>query len=409
MAVSGATLTTISNILKNIYLPKIPMFFKSEHILLNRIKRKTRSLSGNTFLFPGRTQESQGYAPGSGTASLPTPGNAQFVRPSFSPKGHRARIRVFGEAMYASKNNTGAYVRAWQDETQSILRVFRKAMNVELGGDGRGALAYMPATDDQTTVTVSGYQGPEGSHNLEVGMLVDLIDASDNSTVLLSAAEVTAVDRDNNTVTLDSAPSGSDTNDYFVRTGSLGYAIEGLDAAINDTNPTLANYGGLDRSSAANAKWKSKVIDFSSGFTLNLLDQFVDAPRDYADGDLDFVLCRRRILRGLGRLMWEKQRFGAKTKKVDAKWPAVEYDGIDFVADNIACPKQRMLGVMPKHLEQAEVQPMGWMDKDGSIIHRTPDKEAYEAVLVWYGNLICYSPLAMPRAENVGTPMVSTD
>lgn len=405
MAVSGATLTTVANLLKTQYLPRVPFYFKQKYFWLSRLRRKVRQLAGNSFVHPAITEETQGIGAGAHTADLPTPGSVSTMKPSFGPKPHRGRVRVFGGPMYATKNQRGAYLRTWVMETNSLMRALRKDFNFEFLGDGRGVLGILGGNETgQTTLgstnAITGFGGPSGRHIVPKGASVDIIDDTDDTTVILSAAAVSSVT--GTTVTLDAAPGATASGDYIIRSGSLGYAFNGVDAAIDDGNPPLANFGGIDRTAAGNNYYQSQNVDFGNDFSLDKIDQLVDSVEEYSDGTISFLLMRNRYHRAFGRMLWDQVRFNG-AGKLDGRWSSLQYMGKDFVADQ-GIKKNTMYCIDASTFEIAEVHPLGWMDMDGSVVFRVADKEAYEATATYHAALINYAPINNARGENMALP-----
>jgi hypothetical protein len=404
MAVDGVDVAAISNILKTYYMAIVPVLFKTTHLFLSRLKRTTREVSGNVFTHPAQTGHSQGIGPAAHTADLPTPGHMHWINPQWSPKPHRGRIRVYGLPIAETRNNQGAYMRIWATEMRDIMKAYMSDYNRECLGDGRGALAYLGSAQDSLNPNVLGYQGPNGSHMLALGMRTDLIDATDNKTPLVQSAEVTSWGKTQ--VTLDAAPSGSAADDYFVRAGSIDssdgtcYAFHGLHGIVATTNPAVGNFGGIDRTTEE--LWRAQVLSAGNTLVLDDVDYCYDLIEDFSDGVVSLILTRRRVQRAIGRLLWEQVRYaGAGT--LEGRWRGLKYDNKTIYADN-AVWRDTMLFLDMSTFEMLQVQPIRWMDKDGSVIHRTTDKEAYEASFTHHAELACHNPPRNAKLESIGYP-----
>lgn len=404
MAVYGSYLGVLTHLLKTRYIERVDWAFKRRHVFLAHVRRKTRNLSGNVFTHPVMTAETQGIGPGSETSDLPTPGHTQGINPAWSPLPHRARMRVWEQSKAATKDKKGAFLRAWAVESDSLVRRFLRDINIEVLGDGTGRLAYLPAADNETTVTVAGYQGPPGSHCVRDGMRVDVVDASDHSTLLLENAEVTA--RTATTVTVDSAPAGTAADDYFVRTGGnvsgTGYFLDGIQAIVNTADPTLANHGNIDRDT--DDEWKGQQKDFGNSFSLDMLDALYDTVLDYTDYVPNFGITRRKIQRLIGRTLFEQTRFRQRDKVVAKPWKAVWYDDNTPIYSDIHCWVDSIFFLSLETFEFMQVDAPHWMDFDGAIPHRVTDKAAYEATYLWHPCFACHMPNANARGYDVKDP-----
>ena len=134
-----------------------------------------------------------------------------------------------------------------------------RLINADLLGTGLGELGVLPAVDDQATVTV------DSMPLVDLGMVVDLMDASNNNTKLITAEAVLAVDVENNTITQTSAAAGTAAGDYYTVAGTVSSAgslhMAGILAWISDANPesVVGNLGGINRSTTGNDFWKASV------------------------------------------------------------------------------------------------------------------------------------------------------
>jgi hypothetical protein len=81
------------------------------------------------------------------------------------------------------------------------------------------------------------------------------------------------------------------------------------------------------------------------------------------------------------------------TMKLDGGFSALEYNGLPWVAD-ADCPANTVFFVDTNHLEIMQMSDWSWMDRDGAVLSRVADADAYEAVLYWYADLTSDSPKA---------------
>lgn len=161
-------------------------------------------------------------------------------------------------------------------------RVFR-LLNADLLGTGVGELGILPAADDATQVTVRGLP------LVDLGLIVDLMDATNDNSLLVDGQAVTAIDVPNRAITTATSVSGSAATDYFtvadtVATGSSLHML-GLLAWIDDANPRAAvgNIGGLNRSTAGNEFWQATDLGNSGtnrALTEDLMLQGLDTCRE---------------------------------------------------------------------------------------------------------------------------------
>ena len=72
--------------------------------------------------------------------------------------------------------------------------------------------------------------------------------------------------------------------------------------------------------------------------------------------------------------------------KLDGGWTALEYSGRPLVVDK-DCTRGRIYGLDLETLYLFVETDYQWMDADGSILHRLPNFDAYQATLYRYWQL----------------------
>jgi len=97
--VAGATLTTLSNILKDFYLPPVVEQLNNEVLLLQRLESQSEDLFGNRAVVPVHTARSGGIGPALEGAALPAAGNQQYNKATYDLKYLYGRIGVTGPSI----------------------------------------------------------------------------------------------------------------------------------------------------------------------------------------------------------------------------------------------------------------------------------------------------------------------
>jgi hypothetical protein len=88
----------------------------------------------------------------------------------------------------------------------------------------------------------------------------------------------------------------------------------------------------------------------------------------------------------------QDKRF-VNTMSLDGGFTGLEYNGIPVVADEMM-PPYTMFFVDTNHLQLMQMGDWNWMDRDGAVLSRVANSDAYEAVLYWYADLACDKPKA---------------
>jgi hypothetical protein len=236
------TTTTATNILKNRYIGPINEQLEQSSVLWAELKKEVIKVSGKNWTVPLHTRRN--LSAGTGRAemgTLPTASEQQYSQ-AIIPKAHQyGTFEISGPAFTAMRDDAGAFARALSSEAEGLADDMIKSFNRQFHSDGTDALAYWFAADDDSTYLVSDNQGNPFTF-LQVGHVVDVIDASDNSTVL-GTLTVTGLSIGTSSVTVTAtetvAFSGSAAGDYAVIDDTLGLQMMGIRGIINNTNPPL--------------------------------------------------------------------------------------------------------------------------------------------------------------------------
>lgn len=225
------------------------------------------------------------------------------------------------EGLYSLQEFNGAYDMSWkliQDASKSEFafertvafmdkgikrRIFR-LINADVIDNGKGRLGVLPAADNATTVTVNALP------SVEPGLVIDIMDLSDDDAKILDSATVTAVNVVTREVTSSGAAAGSAAGDYYViedttdasLNGGVAMHLNGLLGIIDDADPAtvVGDYGSIDRGTAGNEFWESIVLDNSGTnrpFTEDLALQALDGAREKGGGQVDAWIANAAIWR----------------------------------------------------------------------------------------------------------------
>lgn len=241
-----------------------------ETVIYNLLKRRKKKVGGRgQWIIPFQTQNGGVMKGGPEGAAL----TQRRAQPDAAEALHsliefQAVWDITWKMLRMASRSEDAMEKAMDFMDNSIRRrVFRTINSQVCSFTGLGELAILPATDDQTTITVNSLPF------MDQGMLVDLMDATDNTTVLAAARTITDIDVAGRAVTIDgAAPAGTAAGDYFVPEGTVAggvsYALYGLGIWLDDGNPpaVVGNLGGIDRTAAGKGFYKGNVL--SNGGTL---------------------------------------------------------------------------------------------------------------------------------------------
>jgi hypothetical protein len=219
-------------------------------------------------------------------------------------------------------------------------------------------------------------------------------------------AIIASVDYVAGTVTLDNAIVALADNDYLYRVAEISSTIgadstsrgmepNGLASVISDVNPPLQTgaagfyplgLGEID--AAGNQAWQAFVLDnggVAIPFSQDMLQQASDGVDIQGDGTVGMWMTTHGIRRQYLNSLVANKRFPGMMK-LDGGFSAVEYNGRPLVVDK-DCTRGRIYGIDLQTIEIYYETDYQWMDADGSILHRVPDHDAYQATLYRYWQL----------------------
>jgi hypothetical protein len=385
-------------ILKEVYLPALQELLNNATPLLKALEKEITPVEGGNFVVSIHRLRNNSAAIGRSEGStLPTAGQQGFVRAIVPVKQLYSRINVSGKAIAATRSNKGAFLKALESEMKYVMTDTKRGINRQLNGDGTGALAYWTGADDTSPATVDDGLG-NGTTQLGTGSVTcDLIDASDNATKVGNSIVVTrgAVSTATTSVSWTGSVSGSADGDYLVLEDTLGEEMTGIQAVINDADPTLLAGGLHGLPVATYADWKAVVLgsdaskqDLSFPLIQQLVSRIVtESSIDEQDLKMFHV---HPAMRDTYVKLCQDERVFYNVMKLDGGWEAVTYNGKPVVAD-VQCRRNAFYAITPSSLSLAQMAPLDFMDKDGSVFYRISggDVDAYGATAFVYQELMC--------------------
>lgn len=393
------TLTTFDEALKIDYLPTIRNQLNLDTILMNKIVRNERDVSGKQWQLVAHYQRNSGIGARPDNGTLPTATRQRYKNPYGVVAYNYGRISVTGPTMSASRNDRGAIVRAIESEIKGVTNDLRKDVNYQLFNDGtsRRCLVNGDPGSEGTTLTVDA----PGTKYLYDGMVINII-ADDTGVATDSSITITTVDSTTSCTTsaIDTAVAD---NDWVIASGSHdgagvtpadSYEMMGLKGIVDDQT-YVDSLHNLARSSYAWWKCSTNTNDDNSGtnrdLTLSLMQDSLTSVETNG-GKTDLIVTTPALRDAYASLLVADKRY-VNTLDLDGGFKALEYSGIPLVADPDAT-ENNMYFLDLSHLFIMQTSDWDWMDQDGAVLSRVSDKDAYEAVLYWYADLATDRPRA---------------
>lgn len=396
---AGFDTTAASGILKDIYLPPTRDLLDNGTVLLKYLEKEVVPVEGNNFVLSIHTGRNE--AAGVGRAEdtdLPTAGKQSYAKPIVPYKRLYSRIRLTGPVIAATKSNKGSFLRALESEMKFLMKDTKNAFNRQLHGDGRDVLGFWVSGTGTSPVVDDGQANPGADFFDPGATTVDFVD-SDNSTIHNSAITGTrgAVGATGRTITTSAAVASAAAGDYFIKSGTLGQAMTGLQAVVDNGNPPLLAGGLHSLTVAAQPDWIAVVVgtdsatasgrsDLSFGLIQRLLSE-LSTTSDTDEGDIDQFLCSYGMRDTYVQLCQNERRF-YNNMKLDGGFDAVTYNKKPIVPDK-HCRRNRIYAINYDSLAIFRVADLDWMERDGAVLNRVENRDAYEATMYVYQELAC--------------------
>jgi len=235
----GASLTTLTNITKEIYEGDIREQLNNDVMTLRRIEKTSRGTSkvgGRYVTFPIHTKRNAGIGARLELEQLPPAGQQGHESARVSLKYQYGAVQLSGQAIKLIDEDYQAFQSSMEIELNGIKRDLARDLNRQVYGNGDGRIATLTAVASaDTTVTV------DRPDLVDVGMVVDFVEGG---AVENAAISVTAVNQDTGEITLSAAVSGASGAGYITRAGSSNVGGQrewtGLGAIVGNTG-TLYN------------------------------------------------------------------------------------------------------------------------------------------------------------------------
>jgi hypothetical protein len=380
----GATLTTATNILKEIYEPKIQDQLQNELTTSKRLEQTsegvTSEVGGKYVVFPIHVRRNHGIGARLEMEQLPTAQNQGYASARVTLAYLYGAVRLSGQTMELAKTNGQAFASVLDQEMSGLQDDVAKDMNRQVYGTSVGALMTSSAAYAANTITSTNTQ------YMEVGMVVDVYDST-GTTQRATGRTVTAVTP--TTVVLDGAAIATGANgDIVVRQGNLNRETIGLQQIVSDTG-TLYN---IDPT--VETKWKS-VVNANGGtnraLSESMMIRMIDDIRQQG-GKTTLITTTMGVRRSYFNLLVQQREYSNVTEFEGG------FKGLKFTTDNgevpvisdLDCQPNRMYFLNEKTLKYYRESDWSFMDRDGSKWQRVIGYDAYDATLYTYRQLGCH-------------------
>lgn len=379
----GATLTTASNILKEIYEPKIQEQLQNYNKAAKRIEKSTEGVTsevgGKYVVFPIHTKRNHGIGARLEMEQLPTAQNQGYSSARVQLAYLYGSLRLSGQSIELANSNFQAFASVLDQEVNGVQTDLAHDMNRQTFGTHVGVLMTSSAGYAVNTISTTNTQ------YMEVGMVVDVYDST-GVTLRASARNVTAVTK-NTSIVVDGAAIATGANgDIVVRTGSINRETIGFSEIVNNTG-TLYNVDPT-----VDTVWKS-VIDSNAGvnraLSEGLMIKMVDDIYTNGGSNPTVIFTTLGVRRAYFNLLTQQRRY-TNTKEFAGGFTGLAFttdEGDIPVMTDVDCQPNRMYFLNEKQMKIYREGDWAFMDRDGSKWQRVIGFDAYDATLYSYRQL----------------------
>ncbi len=298
----------------------------------------------------------------------------------------------------------GAFIRALRPEMDGAVEDAQRDIARQDWGTSDGRIAECGVTTASTTVTLDAPTLVQLSQ-LEEGYLIDIGTVA-SPTAVASGRSVVSVDYTAGTIVISGAAVTTTTAHSILRYGAGGASdntgkmsdgqveFTGLQHIVDDDSVLHT----LDP--AVEPRWKAQVDD-NSGTPRNISENLVTKQMMLSDRrsgrPANLLVGSDGVFRAYGNLLIGLKRFvedtildgGYTGVKIGAPRQGKQGGTRSVLTWDRDAPSNALYGLDTANLHDMVLEDWDWMDKDGAILNRVPNKDAYEATMFSYRDTAC--------------------
>lgn len=403
----ATTMTTVDNILKEVYEDRLRDQLQSEIITMMRIERTSEGVTqdavgGKYTTFPVRVRRNHGIGARNEMEALPTPRTQGYEAARLNLKYLYGAIQLSGQTFELAETNRQSFASALDQEVNGMKEALKKDVNRQVYGTNTGILATA-ASGTTTTMVVAN----EDAQYVEIGMFVDVYDATDtNTTPVLNDTniEITNVVRGatTTTITFGSTITAVAVGDFITRTGSRGKEKTGFDQIVlglTDDHSEGDGTGALYN--ITHSLWTGNVDSTAGALSEGRMINMVHEIRRRG-GNTTVGFCSLGVQRAYFNLLVQQRRYTNTTEFAGGfKGLAFTVDGHDIpIVPDFDCQAGRLYFMNEGEIKLYQAGDWSFMDRDGSRWSRVSDSSGrYDAYLA---DLYKYCELGTHRRNSHG-------
>lgn len=399
-----ASLTTINNILKELYTSPVVRQLNDEILLLQRLDSSSDEvIMGKYAVVPLSVGRTGGIGARPEFGTLASSGNQRFLQAQYNLSYQYARIGVSGPSIAKSSKDAGAFLRVLKAEIDGATLDLKKDVARQLYGDSTAAIATVNSLTSgggtaTVTLTLTSAE-PIDKGQFYVGMNVDI--GSLANPVLRNPSSsygtITTITASSNTLVIASASGGNfgtpANGDLIFRQGnattsSANYEMTGLRGIVSTSAGVIV--GGLNPATAGNEVWEN-VRATAASVSQDAMQQLWSRVRRTSGDTPSLIVGSYGMRRQYFNTLSPQIRYASSPTKLAGGFEALDFNGLPLVADH-ECPYGNFYFLNEKHLKIYAINAQGgtdfaWMNLDGDVLLRIANQDGYEAIMHRYMQL----------------------
>jgi len=392
---AGATLTTLSNIMKNFYLGPVQSQLNNEILVQQLLGTSSENLEGLAAKLPLHNLRSSGVGARGELETLPIAGSQGYAQASFDLAYHYGRAQVSGQSIHKTRSSAGAFLTAMKSELDGLRDDLALDFARQIYGTGDAVVATTAANAAVTVVVLQSAEAIAKGF-LYINMVIDGGTLA-NPQLNFTNRTITDINLATPSITISGANVTTNAGDKIFRFGNAGpsttYVNREMDAGLQKILATSANtLGGINAASAGNSYWDS--LRNTTGGTISLSTLMQEWNRSASAGAKagDVVAITTP---GIVRRLFETGDFKALVQFVNTNDFAGGFSEVSFAANGVPiklypdrlAPWGQVLIPHKKHIRMFSPAEWDFLSKDGLTVRWVNDIDAFQTALFKYANM----------------------
>lgn len=392
----GSNRTDHDAVLKDFYLGGARDVLNNQIFLFTQFEPNTEDIEGREAVMDLNIGRSQGIGSRAELDDLPAAGRQQHVNVRTKLKYHYLRIQLSGQVMRDTKSDRGSFTREVTSEMNGGVRDLKNDIARQIYGDGTGLILTASGAKTGQTFPVANASA-RAIAQLGIGMKIDIGSTASLSNDIAANVEISAIDRTNKTITVVGTLGTVANGSRISRAGSGQFSGNTVQKEMTGVKAQVAASGALFGVDPANYPDWASYVKTTAGAASEAM--FIEASQEVnllSGEDLNLWVTDVAVHRKVAALLQSNKRF-PDTNMLSGGYSGLDMSNVtqaggggntvsmvfdkDMTEDGVA------YGFTTSRMFVFSNSDWEWMEEDGAILNRVPNKDAYEATLFAYKEL----------------------